>query len=99
MIKIKASNKNGLYCIEMDGHAGFNPGNDIVCASASMLIQALHGSLLNEIGGGKLKSSEFAHGSAKIEFKYAETLYEHTVLGFKMLEKAYPDHVAVDLKE
>lgn len=99
MIKINAIEKNGVYSIEMQGHAGFNPGNDIVCAAASMLIQTLHGSLLNGIGGGVVKNAEFAHGSAKIEFMGCEILYLHTVLGFKMLEKAYPENVFFNQKK
>lgn len=98
MIKIKASEEKGLYSIEMQGHAGFNPGNDIVCAAASMMIQALNASILNGIDKSVLKNAEFSHGNAKIEFVGSETLYNHTVLGFRLLEKAYPQNVSVESK-
>ena len=95
MIKIESSEKNGTYRIEMQGHAGFNPGNDIVCSAASMLIQTLHCSILNGLGGGVLELAEFSSGNAKLQFKGGEDLFNSALLGFEMLQKAYPDHVFV----
>jgi len=95
MIKIQTKEADGKFAIKMEGHAGFNPGNDIVCSAASMLIQTLHCSLLSGINGGSLKSADFSHGYAQLEFKGGQDLYHHTVLGFELLQKAYPDHVFV----
>ncbi len=95
MIKIIVEENGDLHRIEMQGHAGFNPGNDIVCAAASMLIQALHASIIQGIGHGEMKSAEFSHGKANIHFKGGNSLFEMTVLGFEMLQRAYPEHVCV----
>ena len=93
MIKIEASKKNNTYRIEMQGHAGFNPGNDIVCAAASMLIQTLQCSILIGLNGGVLELAEFSSGNAKLLFHGGGDLFKSTLLGFEMLQKAYPDHV------
>lgn len=95
MITINAKRDGELFIVEMDGHAEFNPGNDIVCAAASTLIQTLHASIVNGVGGGELKSAEFDSGKAAVKFKGGKALYNMTVLGFMMLQRTYPDNVRI----
>ena len=99
MIKIKLGSNGSEYFVEMVGHAGFSPGNDIVCAAASMMVQALHASVLKGIGGSKLVGAEFASGRAVVRFCGGKELFEMTQTGFEMLEKSYKDYVSVQRRE
>ena len=91
--------------LEVKGHAGFaEKGTDIVCAGASMLVQALVGSLdVAEQRGRceyKAKNTEdgeaiiwaFARPGTQAEIK---AYFRMCVTGLRMLQREYPTHVSV----
>ena len=98
MIEVRATDKGGYFTIQLDGHANFNPGNDVVCAAASTLIQTFAASAENGIGGASVSLIEFSSGKATVKIKGGGALYRSCVLGFMMLEKAHPENVKVITK-
>jgi uncharacterized protein YsxB (DUF464 family) len=97
--------KKGNYGYEecrIEGHAGFNPGNDIVCAAVSALGFALIGSLRN-ISGISFRKFQAENGIDlainpfidKGNQRIADTVFMTVYIGLKQIEKAYPEHVQV----
>ena len=90
----------GLSCrLEAAGHAGFAPaGQDIVCAGASTLMQALvyllageenaHSEAFDEPDGPRL-----AVTAAAPQKPWVEGAFEFAKAGFALLAERYPDNV------
>ena len=93
MIKITAKEIDGIFCLEAEGHAGYNPGNDIVCSAASVLVQLIYACVVNGIGFSALEAADLRHGKAFVRFRGGETLFEVACLGAEMLRRAYPENV------
>jgi uncharacterized protein YsxB (DUF464 family) len=84
------------------GHAGYNPGNDIVCAATSALGFALIGSLqkMNGISFRQLQAEDgidlaiepFINDDMQ---KITDTIFMTIYIGLKQIEQAYPEHVQV----
>jgi uncharacterized protein YsxB (DUF464 family) len=94
----------GLYCDEfsfaMEGHAGYNPGNDIVCSAASALGQALYGYLDNNRDKIAVDRMDKGKGEMHISVKGDTSLlpaFEVVTLGLMQIAKKYPEHVAVKI--
>lgn len=84
--------------LTMDGHAGYNPGCDIVCASASALVQSFV-MWLDNYGAYWQGTTKLDHGMADIKVEGEDMdCFEMLVLGLMGLEVAYPDHVCVEEK-
>lgn len=47
MTKVQIGEGDGVYALTLEGHAGYNPGNDVVCAALSATVYALVGYLHN----------------------------------------------------
>lgn len=92
--------KKGKYTIVIDGHSGYNPGNDIVCAACSVLTYTLINSL-SKLGLKKYDVLEFEDGfviSLASETETQEktkTIIDTIMLGFEMLQEQYPANVSV----
>lgn len=41
MIRVTAERRGGICRLVVEGHAGYNPGNDIVCAGVSAIVHTL----------------------------------------------------------
>lgn len=85
--------------ITVKGHAGYAPhGQDIVCASISVLIQVFVASV-EELSDDTLKC-EMRPGNAVISYKNlsekSRTLLDSFLLGCRMIANAYPQHVRID---
>lgn len=103
MIEIRVRQDDG-FSIDIKGHAGYKPGNDIVCSAASILTQTLAQKLWEMEAEGKLirlsmnvapiRPGDF-NAEAVPKKQYAEML-EHitdTILtGFQMLYLSFPDN-------
>lgn len=77
--------------VDLIGHAEFNPGNDIVCASVSTLAYALYNTLMHD--GALIVIKD---GSMHMEFPYTEALEYHLkmfTVGIDMIQERYPDNV------
>lgn len=98
-----------MVSLHVKGHAGQNtPGNDIVCASASILAYTLAQNIKMSQERGHLKYSpkiKLKEGDsiitcrAKDEETYAEILHTFLVIqtGYMLLAHNYPQYVAVEM--
>lgn len=85
--------------ISVQGHAGYNPGNDIVCAAVSALVQTFEASA-GEFTTDEIKSS-LRDGDAVISWPRAPTkelslLIDSLYLGLCQMAASYPDNVSVE---
>lgn len=89
------------YVLDIRGHAGYNPGNDIVCSAASMLAETYFMAVLKNVE--KISQAYRHPGDYKVVFvterddKAADIVYQTIRTGFKMLAERYPEYV--DLKK
>ncbi len=84
------------YKFKAEGHAGFNPGNDIVCASVCILTYALAGRL-QELGCN-ISDNDIISGYAAFSFPVNNLTVQAvktTFCGFRMLQKSFPDNVRI----
>lgn len=105
MTKITLESVGNEYDITIDGHAGYNPGNDIVCASCSILTYTL-AEMAKEIeDADEITVDACELGDGYFHLKVREhikgiTRWNHTIdaimTGFELLENKYPDHVCVN---
>ena len=98
-----------VVSLHVKGHAGANaPGNDIVCASASILAYTLAQNIKMSEERGLLKYSpkiKLKEGDsiitcrAKDEETYTEILHTFLVIqtGYMLLAHNYPQYVAVEM--
>lgn len=82
----------------VSGHAGYNPGNDIVCAAVSALVQTFEASA-REFTTDEIRSS-LQDGNAAISWPRAPTaklelLIDSTYLGLIQLAETYPENIKV----
>lgn len=92
----------------MDGHAQSGPvGNDLVCASASILIQTLVAFVNNMVAAGQTKCPiiKLSDGHAFIDckapkrYKSPVTLVFDTICaGFDLLAHDYPDNISYEIR-
>lgn len=90
------------YSIEAYGHADYaTDGEDIVCASVSMLIYTLARRLedlgydfIAEFNGGDAFVGFTNEGPAIMSTRYA---FETIESGFRLLAETYPGHVSLDV--
>lgn len=84
--------------LSVKGHAGYNPGNDIVCAAVSALVQAFEASA-KEFTTDEIKSS-LRDGDAVISWARAPTaelslLIDSLYLGLCMMAESFPENITV----
>lgn len=84
--------------LSVQGHAGYNPGNDIVCAAVSALVQTFETSA-REFTTDKITSS-MEDGNAVIAWPRAPTkelslLIDSTCLGLLRIAGSYPENIKV----
>ena len=84
--------------LSVQGHAGYNPGNDIVCAAVSALVQTFEASA-REFTTDEIRSS-LQDGNAAISWPRAPTeelklLIDVTCLGLIRLAGSYPENIKV----
>ena len=105
MTIVNVNRNNHRYDITIGGHAGFNPGFDIVCSAASMLTFTLMQALKNEFDAGYMKKFEMRHASGDVHIfavpvrecrERVEIIVDTVMLGFEMLADQYPANVQVN---
>ena len=102
MITITYDIKSNRYCINVNGHAGYNPGNDIVCSACSMLTLTL----AETIRARKYKHKyDIASGSTRITVysnndnnTSIESMFDMAIRGYKMLAREYPNNVRLNMR-
>lgn len=99
MIEIKARYEDGQYELRLEGHAEYNPGNDIVCAGASAIVYALLGALCNLGEHVETMASETESGMAWVLTEgdeQVEAVFMMALVGLLQIESAHPQHVHVE---
>lgn len=86
----------GCY-IEARGHAGYHPGNDIICSAVSVLMQTLYAGLDGICG----VYAREAHGDGWMRIaaeKNAEAaaVFHSVLLGLSLLAEEYPEYVQIE---
>ena len=95
MIVISLKNEGDKYSVTGNGHADYNPGQDIICSAVSMLFYAFAGYLINKDIECKYKLDS---GNSKIEaVGDAKECFDMIKIGFLQLESKYPKNVKVVL--
>lgn len=89
-----------LCGVSARGHAGFNPGNDIVCSAASALMQTLYAGLEMQCyaqcflsTGDGMYDIDCAIGENKSEVK---ALFDSIVFGLHLIAEQYPENVKIE---
>ena len=91
MTHIKTNYEGTNMRITMTGHAGYNPGNDIVCAAESILMRTL----LESLEGANARYDEKeAYVEIVAPVNPVNILIWDTIKnGYQLLEKKYPKNV------
>lgn len=100
--------KNGdMIKISVQGHAGYNPGNDIVCAGISTLTYALLNYLGNESGANHISDFGYIQKSGDVRMWFnSRTMYAKELgaainlfrTGMDMLEGRFPEYIKVEVE-
>lgn len=103
MTYIRCENDREEYTIEIEGHAGFNPGNDIVCAAESILMFTLTNALMDKAADIKEITCNEDEGEVHIKIKGTrdskheiKTIIETIMFGYELLMEQYPANVSVE---
>lgn len=94
MIEITYRSGDGTRRLEVNGHAGYNPGKDIVCAGVSAIEFAVLGWCENH--PECVRDAAYAKGHAVAELAddpEAGSVMEAAVIGLLQIAAAYPDYV------
>ena len=109
MTKVKFKQSGNIFRIGIDGHAGYNPGNDIVCASCSTLAYTLLQCLLAEKENGAflmfLQDIDEKSGHFYIKCKARQEraaqiglIVNVIAAGFALVQQKHPEHVEVEYR-
>lgn len=107
MTSVNIQTINGTTIVSVAGHAGYNPGNDIVCASISAITLSLLQTLkyYEEQGICKVLKDETKEnmGTALISYmsrdkEVTDALLNMAEIGYMMLENAYPKNISVNIE-
>lgn len=85
--------------LDMTGHAGFNPGQDIVCAGASAIVTGLSAWIQN--AGNYVKGDtvvQLEPGEAHFDVRGGEAVRQaflQAVMGLGCIELMYPENISV----
>lgn len=110
MVNITITMQTDKFTAHFDGHAGFNPGNDIVCAAISALAYTLLGTLQNlkhDFPNDFLLEHFDNHGvvfcnvsniSAQA-MPHVIDIFKTIYIGLKQIEAKYPAHLKIFLHD
>lgn len=95
----------GIVHIDVEGHAGFNPGNDVVCASISTLVYTMVNILQDMHEREQIEELTIVEepGNFHIRFK-KDNQYKYQwnatrdffLTGMEMIEEYYPEYLEVN---
>ena len=101
MTEIRWAETADICCIRAEGHAGYNPGNDIVCAAISALMQTLYAAM-DSVCHAAAEERHSDGMMAVIAYKErnnrkeAETLFHGILCGLKLIAEEYADCVRME---
>lgn len=94
MTTISIGISENQFKIKLNGHADYNPGNDIVCAACSVLIETLIRTL-EEMEHPYKSTIESGHAEVETHSKAADPYFYMAYVGYKALAEAFPENVKV----
>ena len=107
MTSVNIETVNGITIVSVAGHANYSQDhNDIVCASISTITQSLLQTLkyYEEKGKCKLVSEQIKEDIGTVLFSFmsrentiTDALLDMALMGYMMLEKAYPKNISVNI--
>lgn len=90
------------YLLTLDGHAGYNPGRDIVCAGISAIVYTLAGYLYNAGDHvNQMKNNILTPGHVCILCSgdaFVREAYRMAAIGLAQIAAEYPDHLTIMIK-
>lgn len=105
MITITTQKIKEVYDIRLEGHANYQPGNDVVCAAVSALTFTLAQKAvdMDAEGKGHIIERQIEPGDTRITFLPGKTAEEEwkialstIVEGYNLIRAAYPSNIKVD---
>ena len=101
MTEIRWAETADICCIRAEGHAGYNPGNDIVCAAISALMQTLyaamdsvcHAAATERHSDGMMAVIAYKERDNR---KEAETPSHGVLCGLELIAEEYADCVRME---
>ncbi len=105
MTKVEYDEKT--LTLEVSGHANYGPfGSDIVCSAVSVLSQTLLANLMKYMDKGwftmeydNTDGEMYIHCKANGYYSMVVEMFRFTLVGYRMLEEAFPNHVKVYERE
>lgn len=101
MTEIKWWQRKNVCGVIAKGHAGFNPGNDIVCSAVSALLQILYAGL--DIKCDAKVEHRQEDGYFEIQAEYydgnrmaVEAVFGTVIVGLELIAQGHSDHVRVE---
>mgnify|MGYP000000588076 FL=1 len=101
MTEIRWAETADICYIRAEGHAGYNPGNDIVCAAISALMQTLYAAM-DSVCHAAAEERHSDGMMAVIAYKErnnrkeAETLFHGILCGLELIAEEYADCVKME---
>lgn len=101
MTEIKWYQRKNVCGLVANGHAGFNPGNDIVCSAVSALLQTLYAGLEIKCDAKVEKHQEDGHFEIQAEYydgnrKEVEAVFGSIIVGLELIARGHSDHVKIE---
>ena len=92
--------------ISINGHADYNPGNDIVCAGISTLSYTLLNFLFDASARNIIHTFKYRSNPGDIYLEFKKQRWDTKEInaairmfrtGMEMIESQYPDHIKVEV--
>lgn len=100
MVSVVTECGGGRYKLRLRGHAGYNPGNDIVCAATSAIVFALMGYLANAKEHiSDTVTLDYAPGEVSIDVLGDDTLspaFTMAYIGLAQIAESYPENIKIE---
>lgn len=101
MIEAKITIAPPVFSLELNGHAGYNPGNDVVCAAVSAIVYTVAGWVENH-RDDLTRVDKHLYSSGKTDILVsgndkAQAVFEAAAIGLLQIEVRYPCYLRVKM--
>ena len=100
MTRAVFSRRGERWRVEMNGHADYDPGHDVVCAGCSAIVYAL-ANYLRGVGAERLEE-RLEPGEVRLEAVgdgAVAAAFQMAAVGLEEIARQYPEHVQVKKSE
>lgn len=101
LVKIKRYDDNNIYSFAVQGHANYNPGDDIVCAAVSAITIGTVNAL-GALAKVELPNIDYQSGLLKVRIDAdadhhdrAQTILESMIIMLRSVEQSYGKHLKI----